>query len=290
MDCQGQQLDDCKFDHFLMIITHLISDVIILTVRQRLDLQILNNMLSVFSFLPQIPDDFKRKTKPKLIIRIKDFQNKSALKKDPEYLDKLVTKWLKCSDDQYDQVKNVFKQTFDIHPIATFRPNFDKDNEDEVLNIYSESFSELNPSFINACKDVFALCNKFESSDLLQNPSMLKKLIEELKNNEKINFKKLDLYYNIANADIYKNNMYQIYKLKIMGIAIDESSKSISLNYIGTSKETVYEMILNIKTKYSLNSNNVFMYSNIVLLPNMKLKDIFKNINSSSEILISFGS
>lgn len=84
------QLEDAKYDHHLALITYLISDVIILTVRQRLDLQVFNNLLSVFSFLPEIPEEFRRKDKPQLVIRIKDFQNVADLKKDADYLTKLI--------------------------------------------------------------------------------------------------------------------------------------------------------------------------------------------------------
>ena len=47
--------------------------------------------------------------KPILIIRIKDFQNVKQLKSDENYLAKLVDKWLEKSNDQYDQIKEVFK-------------------------------------------------------------------------------------------------------------------------------------------------------------------------------------
>lgn len=147
-DCQGMQLQNAKYDHYLTLITYLVSNVIILTVRQRLDLQVLNNLLSVFSFLSDIPVEFRRTDKPILIIRIKDFQNVRSLRNDKNYLIKLVDKWLDKSNDQYDQIKEVFKQTFIIHPIATLSPKYDDINEeDQILDIYSKTFAEKNPSF-----------------------------------------------------------------------------------------------------------------------------------------------
>jgi hypothetical protein len=202
LDCQGMQLEDAKYDHHLALITYLISDVIILTVRQRLDLQILNNLLSVFSFLPEIPEESRRKDKPQLVIRIKDFQNAPALKADNLYLEKLIKKWLTPSNDQYDQIKKAFDQTFTINPIATLPPRYDEKNEeDQFLDIHSRTFPAKNPSFINACQKVFELSKNFKTSDLLTKDG-LPQLIQKMKENKKIDYKKLDLYHNIASNEI----------------------------------------------------------------------------------------
>ena len=86
IDCQGMALKDAKYDHFLTLIVYLISDIIILNVRQQLDLQVLNNLLAVFSFLSEIPEEHRRKDKPTLVIRIKDFQDIEAYEQNPKYL------------------------------------------------------------------------------------------------------------------------------------------------------------------------------------------------------------
>lgn len=209
LDCQGMQLEDAKYDHHLALITYLISDVIILTVRQRLDLQVFNNLLSVFSFLPEIPEEFRRKDKPQLIIRIKDFQNVADLKKDKDYLTKLIKKWLTRSDDQFDQIKKAFEQTFNIHPVATLAPRYDDENEeDQILDIHSKTFPGKNPTFIHACEKIFELSKGFKSSDLLTKGG-LSQLIAKMRENKKIDYKKLDLYHNIASVEIiqYGNDL-----------------------------------------------------------------------------------
>lgn len=208
LDCQGMQLNSAKFDHYLALITYLISNVIILTVRQRLDLQVLNNLLSVFGFLSEIPEQYRRKDKSKLIIRIKDFQNIKMLKENKNYLDELVEKWLEKSNDQYDQIKEAFKITFDIYPIATLTPKFDGDE----LDIYHKDFISKNPSFVDACIIINKLSKDFKTCELLKDKDKMKQFIKSLKENKEIDFRKLDLYYNITNVELlkYLNNNIKI--------------------------------------------------------------------------------
>ena len=210
LDCQGMQLENAKYDHYLALINYLISNVIILTVRQRLDLQVLNNLLGIFSFLSEIPEEYKRTDKPKLIIRIKDFQNIKALKENPNYLNELINKWLEKSNDQYDQIKDAFKITFDIFPIATLTPKYD--NDDEILDIYSKTFNFKNPSFKNACDKIYELTQNCDTSYLLKDNEKIKNLINKLKENKEIDFRKLDLYHNITNVELlkYLNNNINI--------------------------------------------------------------------------------
>lgn len=199
VDCQGMQLKDAKHDHFLMLITYLISNVIILTVRERLDLQVLNNCLAVFSFLSEIPSEFKRKDKPTLLIRIKDFQNFKQLNSEPDYLKKYVEKWLEKSNDQYDQIKEAFINTFEIDIIATKYPTM---NEDDEVNIHDSNFLNNNKTFANYCKKIDELSKGKIAPQFLNNSDNLKKLISSLRNNKTIDWKKLDLYHQITENEL----------------------------------------------------------------------------------------
>jgi hypothetical protein len=201
IDCQGMQLKDAKHDHFLMLITYLISNVIILTVRERLDLQVLNNCLGVFSFLSEIPNEFKRTDKPVLLIRIKDFQNFKQLNKDPLYLKKYVDKWLEKSNDQYDQIKEAFRNTFIIDVIATKYPTMDEDGE---VDIHDSEFFVNNPTFLNYCNKLDELCVDYMTSNILKNPDNIIKLVNSLKMNKTIDWKKLDLYHQITENELRK--------------------------------------------------------------------------------------
>jgi hypothetical protein len=223
IDCQGMALTNAKFDSHLSLIVYLISNVIILTVRQRLDLQVFNNLISMFSFLPDIEEQFRRKDKPKLIIRIKDSPYEKRLKKDNMFLNNMVRRWLEKTGDQYDVIKQAFDDAFDIYVIATSYPvqnekintssnpveqdikrasEFDQNqgqdpDQDVVMNIYDEDFSTLNPSFVKACETINHLSIGAVPSRLMQDSKLLINLIQNLKTNAKIDFRKLDLYHNI---------------------------------------------------------------------------------------------
>lgn len=200
-DCQGMQLKNAKHDHFLMLITYLFSNVIILTVRERLDLQVLNNCLAVFSFLSEIPEEYRRKDKPVLLLRIKDYQNIKQLKKNPNYLNELVEKWLEKSNDQYDQIKEAFQNTFNINVIATYHPII---NDDGDVDIHSDDFLDENPTFRKFCETVYELSKDTVTPDILKSKESIEKLIGALKGNSKIDWKKLDLYYQITENELRK--------------------------------------------------------------------------------------
>lgn len=201
IDCQGMQLKDARHDHYLMLVTYLISNIIILTVRERLDLQVLNNCLAVFSFLNEIPSEFKRKDKPTLLIRIKDFQNNKQLNLDPNYLKKLVDKWLEKSNDQYDQIKEAFRNTFNIDVVATKYPTMDEHDE---VNIHDPDFLSQNKSFQDYCVKLDELSKGQVAPQLLKSDGKLHQLITCLQENKAIDWKKLDLYHQITENELRK--------------------------------------------------------------------------------------
>lgn len=244
IDCQGMQLQDAKYDHYLMLITYLISNVIILTVRERLDLQVLNNCLAVFSFLSEIPDEYRRKDKPILLIRIKDFQNIKQLREDPTHLNKLVEKWLKKSGDQYDQIKEAFKHTFEIHVIATQHPTLTEDGD---VDIHDDKFLENNKSFLTYCQKIFELSKNKKAPSILSKSENVTKLIDKLQENKKIDWKKLDLYHQITENELRKYaeeffDKLNIYKLPlVVNGSIESYNKCINrLIEIEATKRYIY--------------------------------------------------
>lgn len=204
MDCQGMALKDAKYDHYLTLMIYLTSTVIILNVRQRLDLQVLNNMLAVFSFLSEIPIEHRRKdgNKPTLVIRIKDFQDFELLEENPDYLKEMVDEWLEKSGDQYDQIKEAFKMAFNINIVYTEHPVFPP--RKSTLAIYDRSFDDENKSFIEACKQIidYAMEKEIVPNRLLEDPNNIRRLVEDLKNNANIDYRKLDLYHNITKSEL----------------------------------------------------------------------------------------
>ena len=194
-DCQGMQLGNAKYDHFLMIVTYILSDVMILNVRERLDTQILNNFIPIFSFIDEACGCGKQ-NKIKLIVRIKDFQNNKALDDDPEYLNKLVDKWLMTTNDQYQQIKTTFREIFDIYPIVTKYPTLDHNDNVDISDI--NLFFRENPTFGFLCNKIYELSGSIDiKKENRLSPEKIKKLINYLKNNKNIDHKKLDTYYQI---------------------------------------------------------------------------------------------
>ena len=257
IDCQGMQLKDARYDHFLMLITYLMSNVIILTVRERLDLQVLNNCLAVFSFLSEIPDEFRRKDKPVLLIRIKDFQNLKQLRDDPHYLKKLVDKWLEKSNDQYDQIKEAFRNTFEIDVIATHHPIM---NEDGEVDIHDKDFFEKNKTFLNYCIKLQELSTGKIAPDILNSEEKLIKLIDSLKENTKIDWKKLDLYHQITENELRKYVQDYLINCEL-------SDKTLIDKMNGSN----VAFNLYVERENSINIKNTFLF-------NDKFKDITKSV------------
>jgi len=241
IDCQGMQLKDAKYDHYLMLLTYLISNVIILTVRERLDLQILNNCLSVFSFLNEIPNKYKRKDKPILLIRIKDFQNIKQLKQNPTYLNELIDKWLEKSNDQYDQIKEAFKNTFDIHIIATLYPTM---NEDGEVDIMYENFLKDNPSFEKYCEKIYELSYDKKAPYILNDNKNIEYIVDELKKNKNINWEKLDLYHQLTENELRKYAQENLINSELNDkILIDKMDGSFSAYKLYSSRIELFDKI-----------------------------------------------
>ena len=233
LDCQGMQLGDGKHDHYLMLLTYLMSNIIVLTVRERLDLQVLSNCMSIFTFLTQVPAEFRKKVKPILLIRIKDFQNIKQLKKNPKYLDELVEKWLSKSGDQYDQIKQAFSDTFDIKVVATTHPHL---NEDGDVDIHDKNFMINNPSFLTFCQTLEALSKDLIPSDIMSTPKQLEKLIDSLQKNKEIKWEKLDWYHQS------KENELKTYIIKhLTSCPLTEKDKILSSMDGSDKAYTIYE-------------------------------------------------
>ena len=227
VDCQGMALKDAKYDHYLTLVVYLISDIIILNVRQRLDLQVLNNLLAVFSFISEIPVENRRRDKPTLIIRVKDFQDFELLENDPHYLKNCVKKWMEKSGDQYDQIKDAFEMAFDIDIVYTEYPKFPP--RKSTLDIYHTDFEIDNPSFVNACSHMMRITDSrtLIENKLLTDPANMRELVRSLRANQTIDYRKLDLYHNLTTVELerYVNTDVNIYPYNDTGI-IDQMNGS----------------------------------------------------------------
>jgi len=259
IDCQGFQLKSAKNDHYLMLMTYLMSNIIILNVRQKLDLQVFNNLLPAFGFLNELPQESKKKDKPILLIRIKDYQNFKEIDKNKNYLELYLQKWLQKENDQYDELKDVMKNMFDIKIIATAMPKMNDYNEINIDN----SFFQNNPTFEKLCEYLYKLSYNLQPTDIMKNKILLKQIINELKMNKNIDFKSLDFYKNLTENQIYKflqefipSSKYHV--LSDTLLINDMNGSNLSYNKYTHRKELreeLYELLYN--QKFATISTNI---------------------------------
>jgi len=249
IDCQGMQLTNARYDSHLMLLTYLMSNVIIFTVRQRLDLQVLNNCLPTFSFLCEIPDEYKRKDndKPILLIRIKDYQGFKQLKTNPNYLEDYVNKWLQKSNDQYDKIKEAFQMAFTIKIMATAPP---KMNEHYEFDIHNVNFLQENPTFKSACETIEYLSKNNKTPMILKDPVKLKSLITVLQENKNIDWKKFDFYLQITENEIYKYISDELKQEPYSNTNLTEEMNGSECSY---KKYIHFEKQVNEKYNYTFN-------------------------------------
>jgi len=251
VDCQGMALTNAKYDPILNLITYLISDVIILTVRQKLDLQVLNNLLSVFTFLPNVEQTFRRNNKVKLIVRIKDYQNFGQIRKNKNYLNELIEEWLKEEGDQFDLVKQAFKNTFDVIPVATKYPTLTEDEEgNEYVNIYDDNFLETNPTFNDVLNLIQLSINELngQNRNVIFNGNNLEQMTTNIIENERIDYRKLDLYHNICGNDLREYLIKNLHENKDNECKINFTSQmngAYSSNYIIEKRQQLLDNLKN---------------------------------------------
>lgn len=262
VDCQGLQLDNAKFDQHSMILTYLVSNIVIFHVRQILDLQVLNNCLPMFGFLCEIPEEFKRKDKPILLIRIKDYQNIKILKEKENYLDEYVEKWLQKTNDQYAEIKDAIKKAFDIKIIATAYP---KTKNDEV-DINDPNFLCDNPSFLNACETIKQLSQNQKTPNILKNKELIRQLVNSLQKNKNIDCMELDQYSIKSERDVRRYIQDNLQKEQFKDFSIEKMDGSLEAselcrkmkNLIDEHKEIIAEKFREAPEKSKELFNDVF--------------------------------
>lgn len=267
-DHQGISHNSAKYDHYLMLIAYLISDVIVLTVRERLDLQVLNSCLSLFSFLPDIPEKYRRESNPTLLLRIKDFQNASKIY-DDEYFIEYVNKWLQKSNDQYSKIKEIFTNSFNIKCVATCPPTLNNNFDDQ--------------SFKHVVDKIYNIQIEKKTQNLLDCDETIINLIHDLKNNKLLDFKKLDLYYNITVSNMRK----------YLRTNIDKYQKIIHSNIPINGTKDTYDKIIEEENNLLLMKDEIYTFifrdvSKDIIdeVFNKTFTDLFNYINNLKELNI----
>jgi hypothetical protein len=250
-DCQGMQLQNAKHDAHLGLLTYNISDIIILTVRRVLDLQVLNNLLPMFIFLIDIPEEHRRPDKPILIIRIMDYNNKKFVN-DEKYLNKLIDTWLYPNGDQYNKIKEALRQNFlKIVCVPTLPPIFDNtfiDTDGYPIEDYVQTeFLTRNVSWQNTMAKIYTEIKECEYVSKLDN---LDNCIRILNENKNLEHNRLDFYNLIIDnellkyhsANIVNNILFDTTILQKMNGSMDSFNMYTSrTNEIHALKNLIYE-------------------------------------------------
>jgi len=183
LDCQGLSLENSSHDPTLLLLVYLISDVIVFNERMMLQNEALKLMEPICTFMTYIDTDTVKK--PTLVFRISD----ADLVKDTKHnLNKVLSPY----EDQYQSIRESITHLFQ-DPIELVKTN--------PLERSHKQFLEKN-DYLSLLKDDFVSFNEAVSKIISflgngQNPEeWIQKvpiIIEQINNNEKINYKKLDI-------------------------------------------------------------------------------------------------
>lgn len=183
LDCQGLSLENSSHDPTLLLLVYLISDVIVFNERMMLQNEALKLMEPICTFMTYIDTDTVKK--PTLVFRISD----ADLVKDTQHnLNKVLSPY----EDQYQSIRESITHLFQ-DPIELVKTN--------PLERSHKQFLEKN-DYMSLLKDDFVAFNDAVSKIVSflgngQNPEeWIQKvpiIIEQINNNEKINYKKLDI-------------------------------------------------------------------------------------------------
>ena len=183
LDCQGLSLENSSHDPTLLLLVYLISDVIVFNERMMLQNEALKLMEPICTFMTYI--DTETMKKPTLVFRISD----ADLVKDTQHNLKKV---LSPYEDQYQSIRESITHLFQ-DPIELVKTN--------PLERSHKQFLEKN-DYVSLLKDDYVNFNEAVSKIISflgngQNPEeWIQKvpiIIEQINNNEKINYKKLDI-------------------------------------------------------------------------------------------------
>jgi hypothetical protein len=266
VDTKGIKLENSRFDHHLMLISYMISNVLVYIANEKLDNRIYSDLNDIFSFLHEIKDGRSLDSKPVLFIRIKDFIDYEEYATDPiNYMAVYVDDWLKPKGDQFDKLKAAIKSNFSrIVACASDRPKFNAyvntrsglvPKSPNHLDIYKPDFNRSNPSFVAVAKSVVAAAaSNYPHIGLLTSAPKIYEMLELVQSGE---YTKLDFYSLRVKADIQeyiikvmrdKNaSLYSTEIIKEMNgtqkAAIQVESKKISYNKLKDETERRFKIV-----------------------------------------------
>lgn len=192
LDVQGIEHLDSSKDGKLLLFVYLISDLIIYNEKNMLSNSTLNSLLSLTTFIQCM--NIKKDNKPNIIFRIAD------LDLDISANDNL-NRLLDTQDDQYqnirDTIKLLFKNINAYHTEVLNRYEKIILNNNLYLSILDNPENKFNDLIENIMKDIYN-CN-FIASEYNE---YIKKTLEMINENSKINHNELDIEKLISEKEI----------------------------------------------------------------------------------------
>lgn len=194
LDVQGLDLNNSKDDCKLMLFIYLISSLIIFNPKTILDNTVLSSLSSLTSIMTYIQN---KSNKPVLLFRPRDINQESEYNSD-ENLKEMLSE----TEDQYSNVRCSINKLFtDIQCQATFY--LDKK---ELKLLSNDKFIEFMEEPTNCFKD---FCLTLDKIITTLNPSStdnfnigVRKIIEDINLNKKIDYKIFDITMREASCDI----------------------------------------------------------------------------------------
>uniref|UniRef100_A0A6C0EAA2 Guanylate-binding protein N-terminal domain-containing protein n=1 Tax=viral metagenome TaxID=1070528 RepID=A0A6C0EAA2_9ZZZZ len=193
VDCQGLKLADSSTDPQILLITYLLSDVIIYNQRSNINNDVFDTLQPLTSFINYL-DNVDNMKKPHLLFRLSDV----SLKFDPMTH---LAKALEFKNDQYQRVREVIGSLFNGIGITT-TSSLDKSElvllqEKRYLDVINTidfgKSCEFILSTLISIEPKFTLNKWFESAN---------KFANDINNNIKIDYSKLDIYTLLIEKEI----------------------------------------------------------------------------------------
>ena len=225
MDFQGIYVDDASNDHKLLLLAYLVSDIIIFNEPKLLSSATLSLFEPMLAFMNYITPEDSTIKHPKLIFRISD---KTLALDQTTNMHKL----LQPQDDQFQMVRDCIQQLFD-DPFAVCTNSLDRK---ELVQMTKDNFSAIMESHETGFKKAINQINNYLSciKGLRTMDEFIKdvpRIIKNINDDQKIEFKKLDVIKNLASKEIL-TIIGEINKEIYQEIAVDGSQETYDKNVV----------------------------------------------------------
>ena len=196
LDFQGIYLGDSSQDSKLLLLAYLLSDVIIFNENKMLSNNTLSQFQPMLSFIQYMNKDDTKKCNPKLIFRITDV----TLKLDPTTN---MHQMLSHQDDQFQSIRDCINELFD-EPFAINTNGLDRSElkllkDENFLGILSETENGFNNAIVKI-NDYLGCCIAQRSYGSFIGD--IRRIVQSINKEERIDFSKLDVVLNLANYEI----------------------------------------------------------------------------------------